>query len=166
MIRTTVVFCIVGVTPLVVGCGSYATVTGTVTYKGQPIPSGYIVFHPESGARLANAPIIDGVYNAEKVATGPAKVTITSLYMEGGTSTMAKRMGGEGAPPEMISKMGMPPSDVPIPPEARERMAKGAASFAQTKKGLKIPDRYGDPELSGLTYAVEAGQQTKDFKLE
>jgi hypothetical protein len=163
MKRTFVVF-VVGVTLLAAGCGSKATITGTVTYQGKPIPQGYIVFYPDSGARPVNAPIIDGKYTAEQVPTGPAKVSITSLYMEGGGGPpMARQLEGS---PEMISKMGGPPQDAPIPPEARERMAQGAASFGQFKKGIKIPDRYGDPEQSGLNYTVGAGQQTKDFKLD
>ena len=79
---------------------------------------------------------------------------------------MTKMAGAENPPPEVISKMGAPPADVPIPPEAREMMARGAASFGQAKKGLKIPDKYADPAKSGLSYIVQPGQQTKDFNLE
>jgi len=87
MKRTFVVF-VVGVTLLAAGCGSKATITGTVTYQGKPIPQGYIVFYPDSGARPVNAPIIDGKYTAEQVPTGPAKVSITSLYMEGAAALL------------------------------------------------------------------------------
>lgn len=160
MLRTSISLLVFGAACLSAGCGSKATISGTVTYKGKPIPAGYIVFAPENGAASVNATIEDGKYSAEKVPTGPAKVTVTSLSMERERAPMGM---SEGPPPEMMSKMG-PPPDAPIPPEARERMARGAASFS--KKGLKIPDRYADPAQSGLTYTVQPGAQTKDFQLE
>jgi hypothetical protein len=167
MKRTSIVVCIAGAALLGVGCGSKAAITGTVTYQGKPIPAGYIVFTPESGAPAVNAPINDGKYTAEKVPTGPAKVTVTSLYMEDKASNLkANRMGAGTMPAEAMAKMGAPPKDAPIPEEARERMSRGAASFTQSKKGLKIPDKYGDPAKSGLTYTVQPGSQSKDFNLE
>lgn len=153
MKRTSVSFFILTLAIPAVGCGSKATVTGTVTYKDKPIPSGTILFAPDSGAPSVNAPINDGKYTAERVPTGPAKVSITSVYTEGEAQFMAKKMGG---------KMG-PPKDAPIPPEARKAFEEEST---QLKKGIKIPDQYGDPATSGLTFTVKSGRQTKDFKLE
>ncbi len=159
-------------TLLAMGCGGpKATITGTVTYKNQPIHEGNIVFTPESGGRPISAIIKDGKYTAEKVPTGPAKVTVTSMYMKGGvTNTFAAKKGaakgGGGGAPELTKKIGGPPADAPLPPEARAMMERRSSMADESKKGVKIPDHYADPERSGLTYTVEAGQQTKDFKLE
>jgi len=158
-------------TLLAVGCGSKATITGTVSYKDKPIPEGNIVFTPESGGRPVSAVIKDGKYTAEKVPTGPAKVTISSMYMKGAdTNTpLAKKgvaKGVGGGPPELTKKLGGPPEDAPLPPEARAMMERRASMADPSKKGMKIPDHYADPEKSGLTYTVQSGQQTKDFKLE
>jgi hypothetical protein len=142
-------------TLLAAGCGSKATITGTVTYKDQPIHEGNIVFTPESGGRSVGAVIKDGKYTAEKVPTGPAKVTVTSMYAQ-----------GAGGPQELTKKMGGPPADAPLPPEARAMMERRSTMASESKKGVKIPDHYADPEKSGLTYTVEAGPQTKDFKLQ
>jgi hypothetical protein len=62
--------------------------------------------------------------------------------------------------------MGGPPADAPLPPEARAMMERRSSMADESKKGVKIPDHYADPEKSGLTYTVEAGPQTKDFKLQ
>lgn len=162
-------------TLLAVGCGSNATITGTVTYKDKPIHEGNIVFMSEGGGRPVSAVIKEGKYTAEKVPTGPAKVTVTSMYMKGGvTNTFAAKKGagkgagkaGGGGAPELTHKMEGPPPDAPMPPEARRMMEKRGNMADDSKKGVKIPDRYADPDKSGLTYTVQPGQQTKDFKLE
>jgi hypothetical protein len=151
-------------TLLALGCGSKATITGTVTYKGQPIHEGGIVFAPESGGRPVSAIIKDGKYTAEKVPPGPAKVSITSMYSKEATGFAAK-MGGGGTP-ELTKKMEGPPPDAPLPPEARRMMEKRSTMGEESKKGVKIPDKYADPDKSGLTYTVQPGSQTKDFNLE
>jgi hypothetical protein len=142
---------IVGGALLTAGCGGKGTVAGTVKYKGTPIPSGTIMFTPESGVGLINAPITDGKYAADNVPTGTAKVTVTSMYTPRNSNPM---MGPKGK-----GKM-TPPADAP--PEARKAFEKKT----EYKKGLKIPDKYADPEQSGLTYTVQSGMQTKDFNLE
>lgn len=68
------------------GCGndSYAPryqVSGTVTYAGQPLPSGLVKFEPdvEKGGTGPGsyAPIKNGVYRTEEgVCAGPMKVSI------------------------------------------------------------------------------------------
>lgn len=135
------------------GCGgSGGTVTGTVTFKGEPIPSGNVMFYPDSGAPMVTAPIMDGQYTAEKVPTGSAKVAITSMFFEGQPSSPMMN-------PNMRNKTV--PSKA-VPPEAQ----KAFEESTQMKKGVKIPERYLDPKQSGLTYTVKSGKQTKDFQLE
>lgn len=151
MKRTSVFMFIAGAMVLAGGCASKATITGTVTYKGEPIPSGSITFTPESGAPLVNAPIRDGKYTAEDVPMGNAKVSIMSMYMSGRPSPMMD--------PGKREKMA-PPKDAP--PEAQKAFERST----QFKKGLKIPEKYVDPQQSGLTYTVQRGPQTKDFNLD
>lgn len=138
------------------GCSSKGTITGTVTYKGTPIPEGSVQFMPENGAPTVSAVINDGKYTAEKVPVGPAKVAITSLVPSQQDNAMTKMMmsGGKG---------GGPPPDAKIPEEARKLFSGGGGA---PKKGLKIPDKYSDLQNSGLSYTVTGGSQTKDFNLE
>jgi hypothetical protein len=128
------------------GCGSKGTITGTVSYQGKPLPSGSVMFVPQTGTPVT-ATIDDGKYTVEKVPTGPAKIGVTSVNFD--------------APSGQMAQMMMPPKDAPIPPEARKAMeARG-----QGKKGIKIPENYGDPEKSGLTHTVTGGQQVHDIPL-
>ena len=151
MNRKCVSLLISGLLLLGLGCGSRGTVTGTVSYKGTPIPAGTIVFTPDSGEPAVNAPIADGKYTADKVPPGPAKVSVSSTVAEGGGMTpmqMALQKSG-----------GKPPEDMP---EGARKLMEGAS---QAKRGVKIPDDYGDPAKSGLTYTVKGGKQTQDFDL-
>ena len=144
---------------LAAGCSSKGTVTGTVAYKGKPIPDGSVIFMPENGNPAVTAFIKDGKYTAEKVPVGPAKVAISSTYNEGGQeSNMAKTMySGKGK-----KGGGGPASDPSMPEEARKFFSGGSAP----QKGLKIPEKYNDVQNSGLSYTVTGGKQNKDFNLD
>ena len=62
----------VAVLALLVGCGdSVATVTGSVTYNGEPVKKGYISFQPSNGrGKSFAAPIAEGAYYAEQAIPG------------------------------------------------------------------------------------------------
>ena len=80
--------------PILSGCGGGGgkhTISGTVTYEGNKIESGYVSFFPESGAgQTGGGEIIDGEYTASNVSLGKNKVTVTV------TQIANER---EGAPP-------------------------------------------------------------------
>jgi len=63
---------------VVVGCGNdtgEVSVTGSVTFKGRPLPSASLAFYPSDGS-VAMANIVDGEYEA-KLAPGAYRVTVT-----------------------------------------------------------------------------------------
>ncbi len=135
-----------------VGCGAKGTITGTVTYKGTPIPTGTIMFVPDNGSPSVTTAITDGKYTAEKVAAGPAKIGITSTFVDPHSiSPMQKMMQkGKGGPP----------------PEAPEAARKAFEAGAQaSKKGIKIPDEFANPDTSKETYTVKGGSQVHDIDL-
>jgi len=112
------------------GCGGggpeLVPVKGTVKYKGQPLPTGSITFHPAKG-RPATGTIKDGaiqdvttVTAGDGATAGTAKVTV-----------QANSGGGDMYAP---------------------------------RKSL-IPDKYGDPEKSGLTAEIKAGGGDLAFDL-
>jgi hypothetical protein len=150
MNRQSVSLFLSGLLLLALGCGSKGTITGTVTYKGTPIPAGTIVFAPDSGEPSVNAPIADGKYTIDKVPPGPAKVAVSSTYSEGLISPIQVMLQKSG---------GKPAEDMP---EGARKLMEGAA---HAKKGVKIPDDYADPATSGLTYTVKDGKQTHDIDL-
>lgn len=60
------------------GCGSESgdvSVTGKVTYKGQPLPSASLSFYPTDGSAVM-ATVVNGEYEA-KLPAGDYRVTVT-----------------------------------------------------------------------------------------
>ena len=73
--------------PLLTGCGdSLATVSGNVTFQGQPLAKGQIQFTPTTGVPVGS-PIVAGKYSA-KLPPGEMTVLITeTLEIQHATST-------------------------------------------------------------------------------
>jgi hypothetical protein len=121
------------------GCGpSKASITGTVTFAGQPLPSGTITFASDAGSKpVKGSAITDGKYTISDFPAGPAKVSVVTT-----------------PPPNSGRVVAAPPGTPAMP------MPGGAAAPG---KYVPIPLRYSAPEKSGLTYEVKGGEQTKDF---
>lgn len=92
----------------VAGCGpakypkrDTAVVTGTVTYKGEPVSTGSVVFQPESGAFASGEIQPDGTYELE-ATIGPNRVQIVSREPE--DETPAAELEG----PRPIAKSYIP----------------------------------------------------------
>ena len=118
---------ILGVAFCIGGCGgNRASITGTVTYKNQPVKEGTIMFLPEGG-RPATGKIVDGkivdvttTQSNDGAPVGKHKVQITAV--EGGKDMYAKTRS-------------------------------------------LIPEKYGNPEKSGLTAEIKPGQNELTFDL-
>jgi hypothetical protein len=83
MQRSPFLLCVVGAVLLsAAGCGESSTtetVSGTVTYRGAPLPNGSVTFFPTSG-RPVNVPrASDGAYTAE---LEPGEYSVTVSYTE------------------------------------------------------------------------------------
>jgi hypothetical protein len=66
---------------LAAGCGGGdgVTVSGSVTYDGNPVEKGYINFYPSDGkGRPAGGEIIAGKYTVKNVAPGKNRVEVTA----------------------------------------------------------------------------------------
>jgi hypothetical protein len=63
------------------GCsGKTSTITGTVTYRGKPLPSGVIKFiNAANNEVIGGANISDGNYSVSGIPPGLAKIAISSL---------------------------------------------------------------------------------------
>lgn len=130
------------VTCLAAGCGGSgdqletAPVSGTVSYNGELLKIGSLLFVPEDGGPSAQGKIEEdgsytmGTYTATDGAIlGKHKVMITAMTSEGGSG---------------------------LPEDAVDGNA-GAVSI--------IPEHYGDLENSGLFVVVVAGDNERDFEL-
>jgi hypothetical protein len=59
-----------GLALLLAGCGNSSTVSGTVTYNGEPVEDGYIAFLLDGSGESSGGPISHGKY---KVSVRPGK---------------------------------------------------------------------------------------------
>jgi hypothetical protein len=123
------------------GCGrGTGTVSGTVKFNEKPLPGGTIVFHPHDGSAVRGAIETDGSFSVADVPAGPVKIAVVTL----------------AAP----RNLGNPDGFVFKDAKASDKDRSGVA-----KQYVTIPERYRDPEKSGLEYTVKTGSQTKDIDL-
>jgi hypothetical protein len=121
------------------GCGGGdAAVSGTVTYEGVPVKSGYITFAPEDGKGTpAAAPIADGKYTVPRVSPGKKVVRV-----EAGGDSPSIRSSEEAAK---------------MTPEQRERY--------DPKTGVIRTGLPDDAVGNNQTVELKPGDQTLDFPL-
>ncbi len=130
----------------VVGCAaSTGDVSGVVKYKGQPLKLGQVVFSPESGSVMAVEIGPDGRYSLAGVPVGTARVGVwaidpgmTKHFRDVSRDGKATRGGEEGG---------------------------GKSPRSNPTKFHLIPEKYGDPSGSGLTFLVKSGANTFDIEL-
>ncbi len=139
---------------IVAGCGGDDSglpqrhpVSGTVTYKGEPVESGTIVFEPSdfNKGRVASGTIKDGYYQLSTSGEGPDgalagdyKIAIISKVVDL-SNVEANRAGGAGRQDDIYK--------------------------AEQKAVRKIPKKYELSSSSGLTAKVEPKTNTIDFPL-
>jgi hypothetical protein len=144
------------------GCGPSSgtpgKVYGKVTYKGAPVTGGGITLQTKDGAKYGGAIDPDGTYSVPDLPPGDMTVTISTenLNPNPAKPTIGPPGGGTGFPPG-----GGPPgpSGSTGPPGGTATPAKPQGTY------MKIPEKYGDPQTSGLTVTVPAGPVKKDFDL-
>jgi hypothetical protein len=123
------------------GCGSAttATVSGSVTYDGQPVGDGYVTFTPSDGkGQDAGAPVANGRYSVTGLQPGPKVVKVIAV----------KKVNFASSSAEMQQKAA----------EAR----KAGNNDGLVDPADTIPD---NAEGNNQTVAVQAGQQTLDLHL-
>jgi hypothetical protein len=128
------------VTALVSGCGgSGATVSGTVTFEGEPVNHGHISFMPTDGKGPAEgAPIRDGRYELAIRIPGPKMVKIEAVKK---VQTNWSSLEGQEA--------------------YREAVAHGTLAKLYETNDLIAPDAIGNNQK----VEVVSGKHTFDFEL-
>jgi hypothetical protein len=140
---------------LAAGCSSRGTITGKVLLQGKPLPGGTVQFiHPKQGSM--NAPIgQDGSYQFVDVPAG--EVTIAVI---GAAPPMTRELP-KGMDWEKVKQSYPGLSDE----EVKRRTGFGPVS-PPPGGFVSVPEKYSNPETSGLTYTVTGGAQTHDIVLE
>jgi hypothetical protein len=124
------------------GCAeTKGDVSGQVTFKGSPLPSGKVTFIcAGSNKAVLSANIREGKYEITGVPVGPAKITVATYK----PSKVVSRPPGLGPTTR--------PGTEEIPP-------------APPEKYVAIPPHYGHADDSKLTCDVQPGPQEHDIVL-
>jgi len=136
-----------GVRLLALGCGDDGLgrrypVRGRVTYRDLPVPAGTISFRPtDPGGRVAAGTIVDGSYSLTTLSPGdgafPGEYRVTVLSKDVG------RPGGVAV--------------------AEGQVDQDRVADATTAAKDRVPDKYSNPQTSGLTR--EVGPKTNRIDL-
>jgi hypothetical protein len=129
----------------VAGCGAgKGSVSGKVYYKDAPLKGGTVTFlAPDKQSYLAEIQE-DGSYLIDKLPNGEVKIIVETESLK---------------PPSANVLKNKPPADATgayKPPDYA----------ARAKRFVPIPERYSDPDQSGLKYTVTRGKQNFDIKME
>ena len=155
------VLCVAISTSLLIGCDKGSglktePVTGKVTYQGAPVAGAQITFM-ETG-KPAGSGIFGGATTDEN---GEYKVSASGGDAEAGmpageyTVTIKKNVPADGSDPTKATT-----------PEEAAKQQGSSGRPTSTKMKSVIPEKYGNPNSSGLTASVKEGENTFDFTLE
>ena len=138
-----------------VGCGGrggLAEVSGTVTFHGQKLNTGTVTFQSAEKPYATSGQIQpDGTYKIADAPVGPVKIGVKTLNFAAMNARPGMKAAGANVPQETKPPEGMAPP--------------GGAAMPAPSKAIVIPDRWANPEDSGLTYTVTAGSQVHDITL-
>ncbi len=95
------------VVAVVGGCSRSATITGKVTYRGQPLKRGEINFIGADGKSRSGLIRGDGTYKVDDAPRGPVKVTVVSLTGGDGEGKLSAR-GLEAGPAPIDVRHAIP----------------------------------------------------------
>ena len=142
------------------GCGkSTATVSGTVKFQGELLPSGTVLIYGADGQPVKGTISEDGKYMVADAPVGAVKIAV---QVQDPSSMPGGGAAGAGGPAEGGQDMskGVPGAD--------EHAKKGMdrAMPGNERRVLPIPARYSSPETSGLSTTLKKGKQNFPIELE
>jgi hypothetical protein len=154
------------------GCGkNTATVTGTVRYQGEPLPSGTILFYGSDGQPVVGG-IEDGKYKVDDAPLGKVKIAIQVQDIAASPIGGGGRGGpgapvGPGGPGAAGGAGGAPPGGMDMssgPPGQDEHMKKPMPG--SNRKIVQIPKEYQSPDTSGKEATLKKGKNTVNVDLD
>jgi hypothetical protein len=121
------------------GCSpSKAIVTGTVSYKGQPVPAGEIHFIGDDGQSRSSVITREGTYQVDDAPVGPVVVTVVAT--------------------KLVNK-----TDGPLPSPTGTDVAAPTPKIVEVSL---VPSKYNDKQTSKLRYTVARDRQTINVELQ
>lgn len=145
-----VLFCVSVST--IAGCGSdrpsLGSVAGTVSYNGEPIQDGTIIFEVQ-GTRPATGKIVGG------------RITdVTTFEPNDGAPIGAAKIAVSATEAAAPAEASTPPAGNP----SEQAEAEMTGNYMGMGKSL-IPPHFNDPSTSGLTCEIQAGENTVTLEL-
>lgn len=148
--------CLLPLLAAMVGCGGVASVSGSVTFKptGKKVTSGNVMVLGSDGSPAYATIQSDGTYRVSGVPSGPVRITVSSPKPLETTPT-------KGVAP-------LTPKDRPIGKKdvGPTRPTEAPVSSDSAKTWFAIPEKYSDPNGSGLTATLKGGANTVDLLLD
>jgi hypothetical protein len=126
-------------------------VTGKVTFKGKPVPTGTIMFHPDAGPAAVGAIGPDGTYTLTTIKPGDGAVVGSHRV------TIQATTVGPGSLAE--------PSSFEEEMQLAQRKDPKAKVLVPGKVTWIVPEKYSRPDTTDLTITVQPGRNTIDFLL-
>ncbi len=122
----------------VAGCGAaLGTVTGKVTYRGDAIKQGTVLLFGSDGQVWSTLIDRTGSYRLTNISPGPARVAV-------------------------ITHPRVPPG---LSHPWRSTAGADRTGLRRAAEYVPVPERYGNPEQSGLKFMVHGGEQVYDIPL-
>ena len=126
------------------GCGNGlndCTLTGQVTYQGKPVVYGVVIVQGASGIKRSRPIQPDGRYIVEGLPAGPVKITVE----------------GPPEPPDPATRLSQPTHRPAGPPPN--------LPVIDRSKWVQLPEKYADPDQSGLATTVKRGTNPFDIDM-
>ena len=156
------------------GCGpgnglNLATVSGKVTYKGEPVKNGTVFFMPDESKGTVGPPAVgsitaDGTYVLSTETAGDG--VIIGLHKVGITGVDTAAISGDEAELDPEKNAGDYMKAKSKAAQAARRAPKKQEEFFTDKGGKKyrfvLPMKFSRPEESGITVKID-GRKTVNF---
>lgn len=136
------------------GCGGssagvHAKVSGKITYKGQPIKGGKMLFVTADGTGYPATINSDGTYSATDLPTGEMIITVE-------TESLKKSKGTGGASEQRYTQMQ---GSMKAPAD------RAGGTPNNDELYVKIPVKYATSSTSTLTFTMKSGRNVVSFDL-
>ena len=152
------------------GCGKrgapLGNLSGKVKIKGDPVTGGNLIFHKE-GKEAANLKInADGTYEGF-IPFGDLQVGVDTETLKKQLEDITGAVGGK-MPGGKGTGLSFSPKDMEKFKDKKmsaEDMMKAAMDPANVGKYVEIPEKYRNPQQSGLSVTMKDAKQDHDFDI-
>lgn len=161
--RAAGVFAAFALVAFLPGCGpGRGSVTGKVTHGGKVVQSGSVILSGSDGTAVVAVIEPGGEFKAAGVTAGEVKVGVSSPAPEEAVAAKAaagRGDGSKGAP--VAAAKGGPPVIAPAGGKGKA----AAPPKSADPKWFPIPDKFADPQTSGLVIQVRSGENAVEVTI-